>query len=508
MEGITCSELLEYSLRLLDATLDGGLVKNISDWEPVPDATLDSRLMEGNTHLEQLAPGVSLDSGPMEGMLCLEPSEQSVLNSSLVARLSKLVMEERSEWKPVINPVISYTLDSRLMEGNTYLERSAPGVYLDSAPTEGVSCLEPLEQSVLVSSLAARPVEGITKKVSEWQPVIHPVQDSQPMEETTYLEHSALGVSLDSGLMEGMSRTEPLEQSVLGAWAAVRLEETDMPERPALASQTYHKQACFTLSARPILDSDVAIDTDVNADINIDLPENSAPMMNTDSRLLKCNTQLYPPGQDTQGCRPMKGITETRQVELSGLVLAIDRTNEEHLPPSNSWKRSDYNRRPGLLGEYRGNAVRLRHWIFQSEDAIRREVLRNRSMGYMSSREVNGPLLLPEQVNLSDVEHCLDQVRSEGLWQWNMDMDIEYQYETFNGLPVYYGGDIMIRRTRKVTSGKLRRGVTPEEETSTTASGTSHGTYRSTSNVFPVRLSTSEETAPMLQYSAITCNNT
>ena len=43
MEGITCPELLEYSLRLLDATLDGGL---ISDWEPeaspVPDATLDS----------------------------------------------------------------------------------------------------------------------------------------------------------------------------------------------------------------------------------------------------------------------------------------------------------------------------------------------------------------------------------------------------------------------------------------------------------------------------------
>ena len=37
----------------------------------------------------------------------------------------------------MINPVISYTLDSRLMEGNTYLEHSAPGVYLDSGPTEG-----------------------------------------------------------------------------------------------------------------------------------------------------------------------------------------------------------------------------------------------------------------------------------------------------------------------------------------------------------------------------------
>ena len=45
MEGITCPELLEYSLRLLDATLDGGLVEKISDWEPeaspFPDATLD-----------------------------------------------------------------------------------------------------------------------------------------------------------------------------------------------------------------------------------------------------------------------------------------------------------------------------------------------------------------------------------------------------------------------------------------------------------------------------------
>ena len=36
----------------------------------------------------------------------------------------------------------------------------------------------------------------------------------------------------------------------------------------------------------------------------------------------------------------------------------------------------------------------------------------------------------------------LDEVHSEGLRQWNMSMDVEYQYETFNGLPVYYGGDM------------------------------------------------------------------
>ena len=58
----------------------------------------------------------------------------------------------------MINPASSYTLDSRPMEGITYLERSALGVSLDSGPTEGASCLEPLEQSVLDSSLAAQPV--------------------------------------------------------------------------------------------------------------------------------------------------------------------------------------------------------------------------------------------------------------------------------------------------------------------------------------------------------------
>ena len=45
--------------------------------------------------------------------------------------------------------------------------------------------------------------------------------------------------------MEGMSRPEPLEQSVLGALSVVRLDETDTPERPALASQMNHRQSRF-----------------------------------------------------------------------------------------------------------------------------------------------------------------------------------------------------------------------------------------------------------------------
>ena len=153
----------------------------------------------------------------MDGAPCLEPLEQSVLSSSLAVRPVEGITEKVSDWKPVINPVISYTLDSQLMEGITYYKRSARGVSLDSRPTEGAPCLEPLEQSVLSSSLAARPVQGVAVKVLEWKPVIQPVQDStpdgQPMEGTTYLEHPALGVSLDSRLREGMSHTEKTRAS-------------------------------------------------------------------------------------------------------------------------------------------------------------------------------------------------------------------------------------------------------------------------------------------------------
>ena len=89
----------------------------------------------------------------MEGMSCLEPLEQSILHSLWITQPKECVIEEGSVWEPVLNPVICYTLDSQLMEGNTYLEHLALGVSLDSGPTEGASCLELLEQSVLSLTL-------------------------------------------------------------------------------------------------------------------------------------------------------------------------------------------------------------------------------------------------------------------------------------------------------------------------------------------------------------------
>ena len=107
------------------------------------------------------------------------------------------------------------------------------------------------------------------------------------MDGTTYLEPSSLGVSLERGLMEGMSRPELLEQSVLGALLVVRPEETDTPDRPALASQVNHGQSHLKSSARPMLYPDQVNNADVNADVNTYLPENSAPMMNLDLRFVK-----------------------------------------------------------------------------------------------------------------------------------------------------------------------------------------------------------------------------
>ena len=92
----------------------------------------------------------------------------------------------------------------------------------------------------------------------------------------TYPKQSALGVSLDSELMEGMSRPEPLEQSVLRALSVVQPDETDTPERPALASQMNHEQSRFKSSAGEFSSDDELDDlarTAFAEDDNFDAPE-------------------------------------------------------------------------------------------------------------------------------------------------------------------------------------------------------------------------------------------
>ena len=300
------TRLSEHPLAQPETSLGGGLVERISDGEPaarrVLDTTLDSRLKEGNTYLEHPAPGVSLDSGPMEGMSCLEPLEQSILRSSWIARPQECVTKEKSEWEPVINPAISYTLDSRPMEGITYLERSALGVSLDSRPTEGASCLEPLEQSVHSSSLAVRPVEGVTEKVSDRKSVINPVisytLDSQLMEGITYLECSALGVSLDSGHTEGASCLEPLEQWVFSS---------------SLAARPVANVAENVSDRKPVINPVISYTLDSRLMEGITYLERSAPRVSLDSGPTEGASCLEPLEQwvfspSLAAARPVEGV--------------------------------------------------------------------------------------------------------------------------------------------------------------------------------------------------------
>ena len=245
MEGITGLELLEHPLKLLDTTLDCGLVEKISDWEPaaspVPETTLDGRLMERTTNPEHSVLVGSLDSGLMAGMSRLEPLEQSVLNTLLVAQPGEGIMEKISDWEPVAHPLPDTSLDGRPMEGITNLEHSVPVGSLDSGLMAGMSRLEPLEQPVLNTLLVAQPVEVLT--------------------------------------------------------------ETDTPERLALASQLDYGQSNLELSARPMLDAN----QDGNTELDTDTSERSALTTHMDFGFLQLDARSRPMVNVALGCHPMEG---------------------------------------------------------------------------------------------------------------------------------------------------------------------------------------------------------
>ena len=119
--------------------------------------------------------------------------------------LDDRLVEKISDWEPAGKSGSGH-YPGRSTYGGEYL----PGAFGSggvSGLMAGMSSLEPLEQLVLNLLLVARPGKGITKERSDWEPVVHPVPhislDGRPMEGTTYLEHSALGLSLDSGLHGG-----------------------------------------------------------------------------------------------------------------------------------------------------------------------------------------------------------------------------------------------------------------------------------------------------------------
>ena len=278
------------------------------------------------------------------------------------------------------------------MEGTTYPEHSVLGVSLDSGLMEGTSSPEPLEQSVLNTLPAARPEEGTTKEISDWQPEVQPVPkitlDGRLVEGTTYLEHSVLGVSLDSGLMEGTSCPEPLERSVLNTLLVARPTEgsTEMkpPERSALALQLDDGHLNWESLARPMVD--VALDRRPMKGLAVPLPVESLGLA------------MAPSSED------MEPLSVSRLLEHSvmDITLGIDKLDVHDGP---------------LFGSNRG-------WsCLEMTDAIRREALRIQSTGRISDDSGCSLIVSPDQNSVGEEEMSLAEVNSEGLRQWNMDMD-------------------------------------------------------------------------------------
>ena len=280
------------------------------------------------------------------------------------------------------------------------------------------------------------------QKLSDWELAAHPVSDAtldgRPKEGTTNLEHSVLVESLASRLTEGMLSLEPLEQSVFNTLLVARptegSTETTPPERLALASQLDYGHLNLESLARPMLD--VALDRRSMEGLAVPLPVESLGLA------------MAPTSE------PMEALSVSRPLEHSVLdiKMGIDKLDIHDGP---------------LFASDRG-------WSrLVITDAMRREALPIRSTGRISDDSVRSLILSPEQDSLCVKEMSLAEVSSEGLRQWNMDIDVEYQYETFDGLPVYYGGDMYDMYAQLVPSGvstmcteETMAGDTPRQECS------------------------------------------
>ena len=209
--------------------------------------------------------------------------------------------------------------------------------------------------------------------------------------------------------------------------------ETDPPERSALASQLDHGQSNLESPARPMLN----ITQDEITDTDTDPSERSALVTHLEYGLVKLESLSCPMVDVALDHRPRERITAPLLVESSGLAMAPSSGPMEHLSVSRPLEHSVLDIKVGndKLDIHDGP-------LFSSDlgwsgleitDVMRREALRIRSTGRVSAGSVNGLILSPEEDCLCEKEKSLDDVSSEGLRQWNIDMDIEYQYETFTG---------------------------------------------------------------------------
>ena len=222
--------------------------------------------------------------------------------------------------------------------------------------------------------------------------------------------------------------------------------DTDPSERSALASHLDYGHMNLESPARPVLD----VTQDGTTDTDSGPSERSALASHLDYVFLYLDLSARSVVNVALDGRPMEGITDPLPFVDSGLVLALgsgfteDKSRLKLLEHSVSDMDVDINivemHDEPMLGLDR------RCSFLKFTDAMRQEALRTRPVVWTSSVDHVAVLpavaVLPVEYYLSDREMCHNDVNSEGFRYCNTDMDVMNQYETFNGLLVYYGGDM------------------------------------------------------------------
>ena len=144
--------------------------------------------------------------------------------------------------------------------------------------------------------------------------------------------------------------------------------------------------------------------------------------------------------------RPMEGITDPHPLENSGLVMALDSELTKGISGLKPLEHSVINT------DVDNNIVEIQEepifgsdhgWSFlKFTDAMREEALKIRSAGRVPAGNMGRVAVSPAEDYTSDRDMCNYDINSEGFRCWHTDQDVMNQYESFNGLPVYYGGDM------------------------------------------------------------------
>ena len=142
----------------------------------------------------------------------------------------------------------------------------------------------------------------------------------------------------------------------------------------------------------------------------------------------------------------MEGAPVLEPIEHSVLNAALVARPMEETPDKEPLEHSILNMAldDGLAQESGGPAFGSDRGLTSTEipDAMRTVDLGLGAAVPFPADGVNRMALPPAEARLNDSDMCIADIHTEGFRCWNTDRDILDQYETFNGLPVYYGGDL------------------------------------------------------------------